>query len=185
MKTDNRGFTLIEMLVCLVIFAIVVGAAYGFMMTGALSFNRINNNVDLQIKSDITMNQLSKYLMNCSAGVSFKNNTLFVVNEDASAGSDGKTGYTAKIFQLKDDHCIYFVSVPAVMESDGSFSCVYTASDLLAKNTQSLNISLVSNTDGASVVSAKIEAVFSYAGNSLTSGRTVALRNHPLLITIS
>ncbi len=182
MKTDNRGFTLIELVVCLVIFAIVVAAAYGFMLTGALSFNNVNDNVDLQITSDITMNQLSEHLMNCNAGIAFKNNTLFVVNKDDS-GSD--TAYSADIFQFKDDNSIYYTSVPAVLASDGSFSCAFTETDLLAKNTQSFFVSLVSDTAGTSAVRAKIQALFSYDDHSLTTERTVALRNCPPLITIS
>jgi len=180
MKTDNRGFTLIEMIVCLAIFAIVVAAAYGFMLTGALSFNRVNDNADMQIKSDITMNQLSEYLMNCSAGIAFKNDTLYIINNDDSGGA-----YTANIFQFKADNCIYFTSVPAVLLSNGSFSCVFTASDILTKNMQSFSVNLVSNTAGDSAVCAKIEASFSYDGRTLTSDRTVALRNLPPLITIS
>ena len=180
MKTDNRGFTLIEMIVCLAIFAIVVAAAYGFMLTGALSFNRVNDNAETQIKSDITMNQLSECLMNCSAGITFKNNTLYIINNDASGGT-----YTANIFQFNSDNCIYFTSVPAVLLSNGSFSCVFTASDLLAKHTQSFSVSLVPDTAGTSAVSAEIEVLLSYDGHSLSSKRTVALRNAPPLITVS
>jgi prepilin-type N-terminal cleavage/methylation domain-containing protein len=185
MKSDNRGFTMIEMMVCLVIFVIVAAAAYGLMLTGALSFNSVNDNVDMQIKADITLNQLSQDMMNCNTGIAFKSNTLYIINTDEASGVNGVTEYTAIIYQFKDDKCIYFASSPAVLESNGSFSCVETASNLIADHTQSFLVSLVSDTAGVSAVSAKIEASFSRGGHFMNSGWTVALRNCPALITIS
>ena len=61
-KTDNGGFTLIEMLLCLTIFAVVAAAAFGFMLTGAYSFNTVSDDVNLQLDSDVAMNHISQYM---------------------------------------------------------------------------------------------------------------------------
>lgn len=180
MKTDNRGFTLIEMLVCLVIFGIVVAAAYGLMLTGSLSFNTVNNDTNLQTNADITLNQLGEHIMSCSAGIAFKDSTLYVINRDESGST-----YTADIFQYKNDNCIYFSTSKAVLESDGSFSCSIGSGDLLAKNVQSFFVTIVSNQTGTNAVSTELNLFFSLGSSSLSRDRTVALRNRPPLITIS
>jgi len=184
-KTDNGGFTLIEMLLCLTIFAVVAAAAFGFMLTGAYSFNTVSDDVNLQLDSDVAMNHISQYMRNCNAGIAFSDNTLYLIGRDPEPSSGGSETYTAYIFQLKSDNGIYFTSAPAVPLSDDVFSCYFSAEDLLIRNAGDFRVTYLVNSDGSAAVGAKVEALFTRGGKGLPAYRTVALRNAPKIVTVS
>ena len=58
MKNNNSGFTLIEIIICLVIFAIVAATAFGLMLAASHSYTSVNGKMDLQLQSQLTINQL-------------------------------------------------------------------------------------------------------------------------------
>ena len=58
MKTDNRGFTLTELIVCIVIFSIVLLAVFGFMVAGARSYSNVDSRVARQLKSQLALGQI-------------------------------------------------------------------------------------------------------------------------------
>lgn len=68
---DNRGFTLVELIVGIAILVIVAGAALGFMMTSTKTYKNVSDDVDLQEEAQIVMNQLETLVMNAGKGVNF------------------------------------------------------------------------------------------------------------------
>ena len=45
MKNDNRGFTLVELIVSIAIFSIVMLMAFSFMVSGARTFSNVNSRI--------------------------------------------------------------------------------------------------------------------------------------------
>lgn len=185
MKNDNRGFTLIELLVSLVIFALVVSAAVGFMLAGARSYKSVSGNVNLHLQSELTMNQLSEYIIDCNACLYFKTgtneNTLYVINKD-SVGT-----YAANVFTyVKSDNCIYYKKGSATL-SNGVYTCTFPVSatnDLLAENVTKFDVTPI-HSEASNVTSATVEVSFLMNSVSTTDTRTIALRNKPLVATAS
>ena len=71
-KTDrrnNRGFTLVELLVAIAILSIIVGAVIGFFMRTMRMYHRGNEESDLQNEAQMTMTQLENLVVNASQGV--------------------------------------------------------------------------------------------------------------------
>lgn len=178
MKRDNSGFTLVELIICLVIFALVVATAFGFMLGASRSYTSVSGKMDLQLQSQLTMNQLREYIIDCNAGLYYKNNTVYIINKE----SDGS--YTANVFQYKSDGCIYYGKGPATLTGSGTFSCTVTGTDLLADGVTSFSVTPKSS-DGANVSSAAISITFKNNSATCNGVQTVALRNTPPLAVVS
>lgn len=70
-KLNNRGFSLVELIVGIAILVIVSGAALGFMMTSTKTYKNVSDDVDLQEEAQIVMNQLETMVQNAGKGVNF------------------------------------------------------------------------------------------------------------------
>ena len=182
MQNNDKGFTLVELLICMVIFAVVVSATFGFMIAGLRSYNLVTERLNLQLESQLVMNQLGEYIIDCNAGICFLNNTLYVIEEKKNM--DGTITYTANVFQYKPDGCIYYGNGTATKNSLASeFTCTVTATDLLVEDITSFSVTPVSAngaTDSSAIVSISIKK-----NNSSFSGKKIfALRNNPAIVTI-
>ncbi|MEG1633683.1 MAG: type II secretion system protein [Oscillospiraceae bacterium] len=94
MKDDNRGFSLVELIVSLAILSIIIVAVGGFLSAGSGAYRSVSANVSLQIESQLAMNQIKDYAVDCNGGICFAGNTLYILNQDA----DGS--YTEHVFGL-------------------------------------------------------------------------------------
>ena len=62
-KSDQRGFTLIELIVTIMIMSIVMVAAAGFIIAAANSYRVANIELELQTEAQAAMNQLNDILI--------------------------------------------------------------------------------------------------------------------------
>jgi prepilin-type N-terminal cleavage/methylation domain-containing protein len=83
MKKNNRGFSLVELVVVVAILAVVGVAVMGFLTTSSNLFKHVSTDVDLQEEAQITMNQLENLLINAEAGVNYTANELCIYNTDS------------------------------------------------------------------------------------------------------
>lgn len=63
MEKDNRGITLVELIIAITISVIIVGAATLFFMTAQKSYRRAQETVHLQEETQILMEQLASWIM--------------------------------------------------------------------------------------------------------------------------
>lgn len=63
MKQDNRGITLMELMIAITITVVVMGAATLFIRTALKSYDAASNTIDLQMESQIVMEQISTWIM--------------------------------------------------------------------------------------------------------------------------
>ena len=178
MKKDNRGFTLIELIICMAIFAILVTSVFGFMLASSRSYSAITNRLNLSLQSQLTMNQLGEYIMDCNEGLYFKpdTSTLYVIDKGSI-----DTKYDVNIFQLKPDGCIYYGyggNVATLSGTTFSFTS-FEANNLLAENVTSFSVTQKLNSDNTKVISAVVSIVFTKNSAASSARRTIALRNCP------
>lgn len=57
---SNQGFSLMEMLLCLALSAIVISAIGGFMVTSVRQYNSVDREIELQTKSQTVLNQITR-----------------------------------------------------------------------------------------------------------------------------
>ena len=91
-KENNRGLTLVELLVSITILTIVVGAAMSFFVHAINLYHRGSQEANLQNEAQLTMTQLQSMVVNASHGVSvgvgspsLSGNNLYVYNRETDA----------------------------------------------------------------------------------------------------
>lgn len=63
MEKDNRGITLVELLIAIAISSIIVGAATFFLMTAHKNYTEASASIDLQSETQILMEQVGTWIM--------------------------------------------------------------------------------------------------------------------------
>ena len=69
---NNRGFTLIELIVSIAILAVVMVAALGFMGTGANLYTRNSIQIGLQNASEQALTQMDQEILDADTGLVWK-----------------------------------------------------------------------------------------------------------------
>jgi len=188
MKKDNRGFTLIELVICMVIFSIVVASVFGFMLAGARSYSTITNRLNLELDSQLAMNQLENYIMDCntnlyySANPTTSTNTLFVINKGST-----DTKYDVHIFQFTGGRINYGFGEDAATLSSGNYTYSTTAvTDQLADSVTAFSVRYF-RADGTEITTgsraASVTITVELTRNSVPfrGTKTIALRNKPTI----
>jgi len=85
MKQDNKGFSLIELVIAISLLAIVSAMLLNFMTTGSTMFRRVSTDVSLQMESQVAMTQLREYVIDCNDTLTYDQaaHTLTVLNSGA------------------------------------------------------------------------------------------------------
>lgn len=68
---DNKGFTLVELLVAIAIAAIVAVSIAGFMIVGSRSYASTSSEVNLQYEAQLAFNQLQDLIIDTTLGVNY------------------------------------------------------------------------------------------------------------------
>ena len=71
MRKNNRGFTLVELIVSTAILGIIAVAASAFMVTGTRTYSSLNYTVRLQYEAQLAMAQLQEYTIDCTDGIAW------------------------------------------------------------------------------------------------------------------
>ncbi|MDE6874781.1 MAG: type II secretion system GspH family protein [Lachnospiraceae bacterium] len=167
LKNDQRGFTLVELIVTILIMSIVMVAAAGFIITAINSYRVADIEVELQTEAQIAMNQFNDILIEAKQ---------YDFTEDAGGGSrlmvvtpgDAENpGDTTYYFTVKNNELLF------------SKSLTETDPPLLARYCRSLEISPQKYPpapgDENRLVTVTIE--FEYAGRTYTTTSCISLRN--------
>lgn len=71
MRKDQRGFTIVELLIAIAIMAIVVVAVSGFIVVGSRSYASANSDISVQQEAQLAMNQMSDVLIDTTRSVNY------------------------------------------------------------------------------------------------------------------
>ncbi len=113
-RMDNRGLTLIELLVSIAIFVIVASAIFGFFFFGLKLYGRTSGETTLQSEAQMTVNRLENLIVGATNGLGLPDtenptstSTLFVYNHVAK--EDGSVEYRIiSVYKDKDnDRLLY------------------------------------------------------------------------------
>ena len=75
-KMENKGFTLVEIIVCLAIMTIVAGSVGAFIVTGNNSYLRGNKELTLQEEAQLAANQMIDLIIDVEKDIKFTNPTI-------------------------------------------------------------------------------------------------------------
>lgn len=90
MRRNNKGVSLVELIIAIAILSIVGIAICGFMAFGSKNFATSTKNVKLQYEQQVTVNRIRDIILETSRGISFDEatNKLLVFGDNPEATSD-------------------------------------------------------------------------------------------------
>ena len=113
MKKENKGFSLVELVIAITLLVIVSSILLGFMTTGSNMFRRVSTDVSLQMESQVAITQLREYIIDCNDTLSYEHSshTLTVLN----------SGSQEHVFVWKPDDAIIFYNGDPLAEHVSAF----------------------------------------------------------------
>ena len=180
MKTNNKGFSLLELIISFAIMSVVSIVVLGFMGTGANTYRSVSSETAIQYESQLTLGQLQEYLIDCNGGVCFDtaNDALYVLNVD---DPDTPT-YTLHTFRLAGNEIGYNVQPVTITAPDDTlnFDRIGTMSfDLMSQSVTGFDVGFDAYSDGSLTIatSANVTISLGMSGRSYTADQEIAFRN--------
>ncbi len=172
LKENNKGFTLVELLVSIALVSVVSVGVFGLLLSGSKSFNNISYSLRLQVESQLALTQMKEYIIDADAGIAWNNaqKTLYIVNKD-----DTKPLTVIKL----QDGCIY-LRCSEIIENIPD-----TDWNILTEHVEDLDFSFAPMTgDPPAVATTPTELTLTLKmkreSKEYTGTQTIALRNAPL-----
>lgn len=94
MVRNQKGFSLVELIVTMALLAIVSLAIGGFITTGSRSFVNSNREIEVQKEAQLSMNQMVDLIIDVEKGVQFQESTASLT------GSEGTASVTKRELRL-------------------------------------------------------------------------------------
>ncbi|PXV93319.1 prepilin-type N-terminal cleavage/methylation domain-containing protein [Lachnotalea glycerini] len=106
---NNKGLTLIELIVAIAIVGIVSVSIVSFMVMGANSYKKANSDINLQYEAQLTMNQLQDMVIDADKGITYerKGETETENVLDDSSGSIAKEDIKTKSIMIYNQNNAY------------------------------------------------------------------------------
>lgn len=182
MKLNNRGMTLVEMVVAFAILGIVSTSIFSMLLTGTKTYTKLTTTVKLQQQAQVATSNIERRILNCNGGLSYTSNeeqdVLFLINEKTLA--DNTVQKELQVVYLKKATNELYLSSPAVISGEN----ISLTFHLLADDVEKMPVTLYRNGAATEVdrVSLSLELIKNdINGNAIkqTLEKTIALRNHP------
>ncbi len=166
---NNKGFTMIELLVAIGILGIITVSITAFMSSSARNYNTMYNSLNVQYTSQLSMAQMQEYIIDCNGAIAQHGNGLLVINKN----DDGTK--TLHLFEPRDGTLFYGTDTG----SDNSVLAGITAADTMSSDLAGFVVTMGSIEDDE-ISSLDVQTTYERDGKAFTTEQTIALRNKPL-----
>ena len=195
---DNRGLTLVELLITVTILALVIAGAATFMLAGSKSFAKGSADSNVQGEAELAVNQIEDLVIDVNGGVDYviddAADTESLVMYHVEADNSGVTVNKKRTVTWdRSEKNIY--SGEWTVDKDGSGAYVETstvyANQLLAENVTDFNVDLSdkyteTGKDGTDIeivrsVVIRVDCLDSTGKSTYATTPTITLRNRLML----
>ena len=209
MRKNQKGFTLVELIIAVAILAIVTAAVCGFIVVGSRSYASSNTDIMLQQDAQLALNQMSDVIIDTTDSISYGLSTsgssdmklvlkdsefageatekcLIVVNRQEAGSNNDNPSYW--FYWSKDDEIIYFNEVEAhssIMtpeQVENEFKNAESGKAILAQHVTDFSID-ISQFEANRVV--MISMTFENGNRTYSTSNNVTVRNRIALNEIT
>lgn len=174
MMRNNKGFSLIELIVAVAILAVAGVAIFGFVVNTSNSYSQTNKEVKIQYEQQLAVNQIRDMIVESDKGIYFDaaSKSLALYGAVKKDGSGNKSYPVTVIRFMQPDGKMYFGTKEFSSVTEITFADVST-SKLLSENVTEFNVDLT-NVKKDKV---QFQVTFTVGEKEQTVKETVALRN--------
>ena len=189
MKKDNRGITLVELVIAMAISVVIMGAATYFMRSAQKSYESAHETIDLQMESQVLMEQLSKWIMEGN-GAKADGNMLviyYIPRKTDTALPDGVTYDTTakKRIIWQKDNKLYTKEVDGITDVTADITTVYdsdaTELNCVGNYIKEFTPLVITGTSEENTAKVKISFSMTEGKMSYTLENEITLRNEWLM----
>ncbi len=174
-KGNNKGFTLVELIIATAILGIVVVGIFGFMQTGANSYRSVSSGIRLQTAAQQAMSQVQETVLDCDTAmyISTAGDAMYLLSRD-----DDTDDYTLSAYQMGSDDLEY--RQLSVTSATDESSIEASEAHMLSEDVSAFSAD-AGETENGRVTGVGITLTLERDGKSYTGKQTIALRNTPQL----
>jgi prepilin-type N-terminal cleavage/methylation domain-containing protein len=176
-RKNNKGFTLVELLVTFGVLAVVMVLVGGIIATSSGTYRMISNDLSLQYESQMAMSQIQEYVIDCNGYVAVTddayNSVLYLFNAREENGQTVYDGYKLAL-SLSDDTLRLYKKTGFTSEFSQDDASMY-AFDEDDGQPMSRNVAVFTAALDGSAVTITLEYVL--GSDSYTGSQTIAFRN--------
>lgn len=193
MKRNNKGISLVEVVVTVAILAIVGSAVLGFVLTGSNQYKGGTSESNMQYEAQLAGNQLQELIVDASKGIGYKVGTsagLIDKDSDLTNGPVNVDTNTIKKFyvysQEEGNNIAYIITWNASEKKLYYSKCIYTLGGAITDDPKYLMANYVANfqadiTKASSDKFVKIRLDFELNDKTYSSEYKIKLRNDILV----
>lgn len=169
-KGNQKGFSLVELIVAMAILAIASGAIVGFLRVASHFYQNVSSDVDLQYESQQAINQMESLLVDSTKGVSFQSDTLMIYADNIRHSIRWDAA----------SNRLYYSKAEYSKKEDGSFEfkSILTEDALMAEYVSGFSVSFDSTADSQIVI---LTLDMKKASKEYHVSQKVTLRNNVLV----
>lgn len=192
MKSDEKGFTLVELIIAVAILAIVMITVCGFIIVASRSYTSANMDIMLQQEAQLALNRISDVIIDTTDSINYGDGTKMALKDDEFDGEpeakilvvvnrkDGNSDNPSYRFDWnKEDEAIYFNTSDTVIDADHP-EPVFNDDDraLLAQHVKEVHFNISQFARSGVVM---ISLTFENGGREYTTSNNVTVRNRVAL----
>ena len=186
---DNRGMTLVEMLVSFAILSLIMVALFQFMNQMMKQYQTANNEVTVQNEAQTLVQQLENFTIDADLGVAvdtasseyelyvMSSDGFCVITYDSTAGDNGELYYSDYSAYINDDYKAATYENVLSLAKTVKYNNPSVSKDLLAENVETFKVKDTSNTLTSTSNYVAIEITISKLSRSYTVNKNIYLRN--------
>lgn len=201
---NNKGFSLVELMIAVALVAIVGTAVFGFMSVGAKTFTSTSSDVNLQSESQLAFNQMQDIIIDTAVGIDYMyapagadpdvltNYNKVMMEDAATATAAGKKLVmynTDRVYELtwKRDTAdpvqskLYYSEFGALHTGSNTIerdmSNIYANNELMAEYITDFKVDLSRMKEKRIV---RIETTYEKGNKEYSSSHNITLRNKPV-----
>lgn len=173
---NNRGLSLIEVIIAVAIISIVLTTVVAFMVTGTKLFNQSSNEVELQEQAQLAVNNIENRIIDAQLGAAFMVDGSYHILTIMNESDKEYIFWVDDTDSNEDNRNKIFYDTSATNETKGKDNLALT--ETLAKNVQSFEVTLKTVTGNVPKADVQLGMKDNKTGRKADSQKTISFRNN-------
>lgn len=181
-NSNNKGFTLMELMVCIALMSAVMVGLLLLMSSASKLYAKVNYKQEMLTESQLVMAQVNDRVMDCNAGIAWNNTSgeLYIVQEIGGT-------YKVHYYTMDGTDLLYKTktweksAITASTDFLSDFTSISSDDAKLAEDIEAFDITIELQAGSDVVDSILVTTKFAQNGEEYEGTQLIYLRNQPII----